>query len=97
MSRNSKNKAKIKQQIYELKLKKRNGFMRCIAAIVGFAVLIVIKISLSSNGVEWASTTVANAIFFIMALVAAGFAGLGSRDWRHARDEILALNQKLHK
>ena len=50
MARMSNKKAKLQQQIAELDLKRRNGMMRCIAAIVGFAVLIVLKLSLSSNG-----------------------------------------------
>ncbi len=97
MARMSNKKAKLQQQIAELDLKRRNGMMRCIAAIVGFAVLIVLKLSLSSNGAAWVDTTVANGIFFVMALVAAGIAGIGSRDWRRARMEIAALSQKLRK
>lgn len=97
MARGGNKKAKLQQQIAQLDLKRRNGMMRCIAAIVGFAVLIVLKLSLSSSGAAWADTEVANGVFFVMALVAAGIAGIGSRDWKRARDEIAALSQRLHR
>lgn len=97
MARSSTKKAKLQQQLGELELKRRNGFMRCIAAIVGFAVLIVLKLTLSSSGAAWVDTTVANAVFFAMALVAAGIAGIGSRDWKRAKTEMEALQQRLRK
>lgn len=97
MARNSNKKAKLQQQIAESDLRRRNGMMRCIAAIVGFAVLIILKLSLSGSGVEWVDTMAANATFFVMALVAAGIAGIGSRDWKRAKDEGDALRQKLRK
>ncbi|WP_251213028.1 hypothetical protein [Adlercreutzia murintestinalis] len=97
MGRTSTKKAKLQQQIDELELKKRNGMMRCIVAIVCFIVLIVLKLTLQGSGVEFVNTVQANGVFFVIALVAAGFAGIGSRDWARARREQAALLQKLHR
>lgn len=95
MGRASTKKTKIQAQIGELELKKRNGMMRCVVAIVCFVVLIVLKLALQANGVEFVATVQANGVFFVMALVAAGFAGIGSRDWARARREQNALIQRL--
>lgn len=97
MGRGIKGKARLQQREGELELAKRNGMMRCIAAIICFTVLIIVKLSLVYSGVEWANSMAANAAIFILALVAAGFAGIGTRDWRRAKDELEGIRQKLYK
>ena len=94
MGRSAKKQARIEQQIAELDLARHNGLMRCIASIVCFTVLIIVKLSLTTAGVEWANTVWANGALFVLALVAAGFAGIGSRDWRRAKTEMEGLEQK---
>lgn len=97
MGRASKKRAKLQQQAADLELAKRNGMMRCIVAIICFTVLIIVKLSLTYSGVEWANSVQANGAIFILALVAAGFAGIGSRDWKRAKDQLAAVQQKLRK
>lgn len=88
-------KKKAQAKIAQLEIKKRNGLMRCIAAIVCMVVLIAVKLSFTYAGAEWANSMVANGALFILALVAAGFAGIGSRDWTRARKEIEGLQQQM--
>lgn len=90
----SKQKAKRQQRIQQLEVKKRSGLMQVIAALVIMVVLIVIKTTFTTMGAAWANTQVANMGIFIAALVAAGFAGYGSRKWNRARKELDALNHK---
>lgn len=79
------------QQIAELEVKQRSGFIRMIAAIAGCVVVIVAKLNLTAAGVEWANSTFANAGIFILALVLAGVAGYGSRSWYQAKSRIRQL------
>ncbi len=84
-------------QIAELEIEKRNGMMRAIVAFVGLAVLIACKLALAGAGVAWVQTNVANIGIFVIALVAAGVAGLGARDWMRARERIAQLRSKTKK
>lgn len=86
-----KNSKKRAQEIAELEVKKRSGLVRMIAAIVVFAALIMVKTTLVSNGVEWANTTVANGVFFALALIFAGVAGWGSYAWSNANRKLKQL------
>ena len=84
----SKKKGKnAQQQIAELRVKRRAGLIKVIAAIAGLTALIIVKQNLMMAGVEWASSEPANLGIFLAAVVA-GFAGYGSRDWRRAGQKI---------
>ena len=83
-----KNKARREERIQELEVKKRSGLLQVVAAIVIMVVLIIVKTTFSTMGAEWAN---ANMVIFICAIVAAGFAGAGSRRWSRARKELDAL------
>lgn len=95
MSRGKKKQKQIQAEIDRLELKRRNGLMRCVASIVIFTVLIIIKITLVNQGVEWANTSFANMAIFILAIVFAGICGMGSRAWVKAKNEIAELESKL--
>lgn len=95
MSRGAKKQKQIQAEIAELELKKRNGLMRCIAAIVIFIVLIIVKVTLVNQNVEWASSDFANIAIFVLALVFAGICGMGSRAWVNAKRQIEALQERL--
>lgn len=86
-------KRNTQQRIAELEHKKRSGLIRCVASIVLFAIIIALKLSLQPVFV-WLNSTAANAAIFILALVAAGFAGIGSRDWTRARRELESLSNR---
>lgn len=83
------------ERIAELELKKRNGLMRVVAAIVAFVVITAVKEICVAQGVEMASHMVVNAMFYLTALVLAGVAGFGSRDYARANNEIKALREKI--
>lgn len=97
MSRGSNKKKQRENQIAELKIKKRNGLMRAIVAFVGLAVCIFIKLSLTNMGFEWANSNVANMIIFVLALVAAGIAGFGSRDWMRSKQKIAQIRAQMKR
>ena len=97
MSRGSNKKKQLQNQIAQLEIKKRNGLMRAIAAFVGLAVIIFVKISLVNAGIEWANSNAANIVIFVLALVAAGIAGFGSRDWSRSRQKIQQLQAQKKK
>lgn len=90
----SKKEQRQQAQIAELEIKKRNGMMRAVAAFVVLFVLIFIKTSLTSAGVEWANSQIANMGIFVIAIVAAGFCGIGTRDWNRARKALDAIYAK---
>ena len=93
----SKKERRAREEIAQLEIKKRNGMMRAVAAFAGLAVLIAIKVNLAYQGVEWANTMIANGAIFILAVVAAAIAGMGTRTWNRARMQIQALQIKLKK
>lgn len=95
MGRGGNKKKAIMNQIAQLETKKRNGMMRAVVAFAGLAFLIWIKLMLQGQGVEWVSSTFANLALFILAIVAAGVAGMGTRAWQRARTEIARLEKKL--
>ncbi len=94
----SKKKGKsAQQQIAELQLKRRSGLIKVIAAVAGLTVLIIVKQNLTAAGVAWASGEVGSYAIFAAALVAAGFAGYGSRDWYKAGQKIEQLQSGMRK
>lgn len=93
----NKKKKRLENEIAQLEIKKRNGLMRGIAAFVGMFVLIALKTGFTVTGYEWANTQFANMGIFILALVAAGIAGLGMRDWQRSKQAIQAKEQQLRK
>lgn len=95
MARNSKKKKVIQEQIYQLERQKRNGMLRAVVAFAALAFCIWIKLTLQGQGVEWANSTFANLVLFVLALVAAGVAGMGTRAWQKARAQIARLEKKL--
>lgn len=88
-------KKRIQHEIEMLKIKRRNGIMRVVAAIVIFIVVTAVKEAAVFQGVAIASDMIVNALFFAMVVVLAAVAGLGSRDYVRANNEIRALEQKI--
>lgn len=93
----SKKQRRLENEIAQLKIKKRNGLMRAAAAFVAMVVIIALKTSFTTAGYEWANTQIANMGIFILALVAAGVVGIGTRDWNRAKKAIEAREQQMSK
>ena len=85
----------IRNRIAELKIIKRSGLIRAVAAFVGMVVLIAVYLTFQYQGAEWANSTFGSMALFLLAIVAAGVAGLGTRRWKLARNEMLELQKKL--
>lgn len=94
MGRGVQKKKRIAHEIEALKIKRRNGMMRLIAAIVAFVVVTAVKEALVYQGFQLASDIIVNGLFFMFVVVMAGVAGWGSRDYMRANNEIRALEQK---
>ncbi len=95
MGRGSKSQKKIQQEIAHLEAQKKIGMLRAVAAFLGLFILIALKTTFQMQGQEWANSMIVNMGLFILALVAAGVAGLGTRKWTLARKEIAQLEKKL--
>lgn len=85
----------IKRRIDALKVKQRNGLMWAIIAFLAMVALIATYVNLQSQGVYWTTTSFGSLVPYIAAVIAAGFAGVGTRKWKKARDEIKKLEKKL--
>ena len=85
----------IKNRISELRIIKRSGMMRAVAAFVGMVAIIAVYVSFQAQGAEWTTSTFASMGIFMLAVVAAAIAGMGTRRWKRAKDEIEALEKKL--
>lgn len=95
MSRVSNKQKKIRQEIAHLESQKKIGLLRAIASFLGLFILIALKTTFQMQGQEWANSMYVNLGLFILALVAAGVAGLGTRKWSLARKEISRLEKML--
>ena len=85
----------IRNRITELRIIKRSGMIRAVAAFVGMAAIIAVYLTFQYQGAAWANSMIGSMILFICALVAAGIAGLGTRRWKRSKDEIEELQKKL--
>lgn len=95
MSKGTKKQARAQAKIMQLEIKKRNGILIAVAAFVCMVVVIALKLFFQYQlNAEWANSTFASMGLFLGAIVAAGFAGWGTRSWRKARDEIREIETK---
>ena len=97
MSRGGAKKKNAQVRIAHLEIKKRNGIIVAVAAFVGLAVVIALKLTFQYQGVEWLNAPAANLSLFILAVICAGIAGWGTRAWRRARNEIQILERRTKK
>ncbi len=95
MGHSSTKKKRLLERKAELKSKRRRGFVCVIAPIVGFVVAASIKTAGEASGAAWATSSFVNAAFFVGAVVLAGVAGYGSRNYRRATLEIRDIDNKL--
>ncbi len=93
----SNKKQRLLDEIAELEVKKRNGLVRVLAAIIIFVVMTAVKQSLVAQGVALASDFFVNALFYITVLVLAGVAGFGSRDYARASNALRDARARLGK
>ncbi len=92
-----KSKSRLQAELKVLNAKKRNGLIQLFGAIVLAIIVVLIKTTLESYGVEWATNNVVNMIFYLLLIVMAAVAGLGGRKWsksrREADDILVRLNR----
>lgn len=95
MSKGIKKKSQAQARILELQMKQRNGILIAVAAFVCVAAVIGLKLFFQYQlNAAWAGTEFASLGLFIIALIGAGFAGWGTRNWRKARDQIKIIERK---
>lgn len=97
MGRGGNKKKNAQIRVAHLQIKKRNGLLVAVAAIVGMAVIIALKLTLQGQGIEWLNSTFGNMGIFIIAIVCAGIAGWGTRTWSRARKEIATIQSRSKK
>ena len=97
MGRGGNKKRNAQVRIAHLQIKKRNGILVAVAAFVGLAVVIALKLTLQGQGFEWLNSTFGNMGIFILAIVCAGIAGWGTRTWNRARKEIAIIESRSKK
>ena len=85
----------IRNRIAELKIIKRSGLLRAVAAFIGMAAIIAVYLTFQIQGAEWANSAFGSMAIFILAVVAAAIAGMGTRRWKLAKNEMDALQKKL--
>ncbi len=95
MGRKNTKQKKLEQEIARLESQKKVGLLRAVAAFLGLFILIGLKTILQGQGYEWANSLIVNMALFVLALVAAGVAGLGTRKWNLARKQIERLEKML--
>ena len=95
MAQVSNKKRRQLEQIEQLELKKRSGLVRVLAAIVAFVVVTAVKESCVAAGIALASDMFVNIAFYLLALVLAGVAGFGSRDYMRASNAIRDIQAKM--
>lgn len=95
MSKGVKKKQRMEAELEELLLKKRSGLIRVIIAVAVFVVVTAVKEAAVAQGVALASDMFVNAAFYIMALVLAGVAGYGARDYVRANNQMRDIKAKL--
>lgn len=96
MGRGGNKKKNAQIRVANLQIKKRNGILVAVAAFVGLAVVIALKLMLQGS-MEWLNSTFANMGMFILAIVCAGIAGWGTRTWNRARKEIAIIESRSKK
>jgi high-affinity Fe2+/Pb2+ permease len=95
MGKTNTKRIKLENKIYNYEKKAKKSLIIAVAAFVICAIFIALKLYFTGLGMEWASNDFANMTTFIVAVVAAAFAGIGARDWMRARNEIKALRAKI--
>lgn len=95
MGKRKMSQAAIRNEIALLTIKKRNGLIQAIAAFAGMIVIIVLKIYLEGINFPWASGYVGSIAIWVIAIIAAAIAGMGTRSWRKAKDQIKRLSTQL--
>jgi hypothetical protein len=94
--------AKVSKQHLEAQLQKyngdyRNGCIRFVVTLVVFVAITALKEYGVAQGSVIASSDIGNMVFYMIAIVAAGFAGFAARDAKRANDAAKAIEQKLNK
>lgn len=91
MGRGSSKRKRIEADVERAQARGRRGLIRAVAAVVAFALIALARQVLLFQGEPAASTPVASVMVFATAIVLAGVAGYGARDFVRARDEVRRL------
>ena len=90
----SKKERKLREQIEELKQKKTRGFTQAGIGIIVFVLFLIIRQVLVANGIIDPETLVVNIVTYALAVVAAGFVGIGALHYSKASTKIKELEAR---
>ena len=86
-------KKRMESELAEQEAKRRSGLIRLIGSIAAF--IIVARQFFAMEGAEWIESPFVSFGIFAFAVVMAGVAGYGARDYVRARDRINAIYRRL--
>ncbi len=90
----SKKERKLREQIEGLKQKKTRGFTQAGIGIIVFVLFLIIRQVLVANGIIDPETLVVNIVTYALAVVAAGFVGIGALHYSKASTKIKELEAR---
>lgn len=91
----SKKERKLREEIAELEQKKTRGFMQMAGGIIIFVLFLVIRQVLVANGIFNPETVAASVVTYAIAVVAAGFVGIGAYHYSRAKTKIGDLQSRI--
>lgn len=91
----SKKERKLREEIAELEQKKTRGFMQTAGGIIIFVLFLIIRQVLVTNGIFNPETVAASVVTYAIAVVAAGFVGIGAYHYSRAKTKIGDLQSRI--
>lgn len=91
----SKKERKLREEIAELEQKKTRGFMQAAGGIIIFVLFLIIRQVLVANGMFDPETVAASVVTYAIAVVAAGFVGIGAYHYSRAKTKIGDLQSRI--
>ena len=91
----SKKERKLREEIAELEQKKTHGFMQTAGGIIIFVLFLIIRQVLVANGMLDPETVAASVVTYAIAVVAAGFVGIGAYRYSRAKTKIGDLQSRI--
>ena len=91
----SKKERKLREEIAELEQTKTRGFMQTAGGIIIFVLFLIIRQVLVANGMFDPETVSASVATYAIAVVAAGFVGIGAYRYSRAKTKISELQSRI--
>lgn len=91
----SRKERKAREEIAELEQKKTRGFMQAAGGIIVFVLFLIIRQVLVANGIIDPEVAAVSFVTYAIAVVAAGFVGIGALRYSKAKTKIGELESRI--